>query len=452
MRKKDKDGFMIVSAFSKTPLQNRFRTLLVIYFLIATLEVANFHYISGISIIIVSMIIIVISVLITIIFAKLKVEFNRSPFLSLQRYIHDNRLYEDEIRQIGFDRDGNPKQKKVIFNSAYFSYKETENDLIVRSWKRADKFSDKANSQDTMLSALFGKELYRKQDNVQFCDYIFELVKDKRLSMNTRKPSKGMIIQMTEKISWSLGKPPHTLIVGSTNSGKTYLVSMLILDYLYMGADLFIADPKSADLAMIGRIIDVKRYSKITNTATSENEIAGLFRRANEEMEKRFKEWFSDESAFGKTWRDIPTAKPLVFVFDEYSAFISVASPKIVKEVNGYLFNLILKGRQAGIEVVMILQRPDANILSANIRDQFGVRIGLSNMTNDGRKMLFGSVDMEYKNIQEIGSGYLLIDGVFDKPVYFETPLMSHGMDYLDELNKAIEENKPKTITPLKVV
>ncbi len=451
MSKKDKDGFTMVSAFSKTPLQYRVITLPVIYFLIASLTVTNFHYISDISKIIVSIIAIGFAVIITIIFVRLKIKFNRSPFMQLKKFIFKNKLYEDELRQVGFDKDGFPKQKKVIFNSVYFSFKKTDTQLIIRFWKRADKFTDKASCQEAMLSALFGIELYEKINNVQFCDYLFELIKDKRLTLITRTTSEGYVIKMTEKISWTLGNPPHTIITGNTNSGKTYLVSMLILDYLNMDADIFIADPKSADLAMIGGFIDNTRYGKVTNVASTENEILELFRRANIEMEKRYKEWFYDESAFGKTWREIPKTKPLVFVFDEYSAFISLSSPKIVKEVNGYLFNLILKGRQAGIEVVMIMQRPDASILSANIRDQFGVRIGLSNMTNDGRKMLFGSVDMEYKTIQEIGAGYILIDGQLNNPVYFETPTRSHGMDYFDEVKKAIVQNKAKTISPFKV-
>lgn len=322
--------------------------------------------------------------------------------------------------------------------------------MIIRAWKNADKFSEKANSHDSMFSALFGKELYRKHDTVQYCDYVFELVQDKRLTMHERKLSKGAKIQMTDKISWSIGKPAHTLIVGSTNSGKTYLVSMLVLDYLRMGAELFIADPKSADLAIIGRRIDIKRYGAITYTASTENEIARLFRHANEKMEERYKEWFSEEESFGKTWKDFPNAKSLVLIFDEYSAFVSVSSPKVVKKVNSYLSNLILKGRQTGIEVVMIMQRPDANILSGNLRDQFGVRIGLSNMTADGRRILYGTVETEFKTIQEIGGGYIQIDGQHDTPVYFETPLMTGGMDYLEELDKAITESENLQFSPSK--
>jgi len=445
MRKKQKDGFRVVSAFSSTPFHNRTSSLLILYLILISLEFVNIYSTKGFTRTMTSSLIVFALIAASIKFVKSKSEFNRSPFKKLQRYIDDNRLYEDELKNVGYDRNGFAKQKKIIYNSAFFSYKLTENELIIRACKNADKFSEKANSQDSMLSALFGRELYRKYDTVQYCDYVFELEKDTRLTMSEKKSSKGVIINMTKKLSWPLGSPPHTLIIGSTNSGKTYLVSMLVLDYLRMGAELLIADPKSADLAIIGRRIDIKRYGKITYTASTENEITNLLKQANKKMEDRYKEWFADEKSFGKTWRNIPNAKPLILIFDEYSAFVSVSSPKAVKEVNSYLFNLILKGRQAGIEVVMIMQRPDANILSGNLRDQFGVRIGLSNMTADGRKMIFGTVDMEYQTVQEIGGGYILIDGQYNAPIYFEAPLIPGGIDYLNELDEAIRENEIHT-------
>lgn len=256
---------------------------------------------------------------------------------------------------------------------------------------------------------------------------------------------------MTQKIGWKLGTPPHTIVTGATMSGKSFLVTMLILDYLRMGADMRIADPKSADLAIVGRYIDIEKLRKVTCTETTGDGICKLLREANEEMEKRYGLWFSDENSFGKNWKDIPEAKPLVVIIDEYSALISVSAPKLVKELNSYLFNLILKGRQAGIEVVLIMQRPDTNLLSGNLRDQFGVRILLGNATKDAQTMLFGSVDMDFKSISEICSGYIMIDGKQNVPIYFEAPLLSKDSgDYLDNLDKAIKVNKSLQVTPYK--
>lgn len=432
-----KNDFIQVSYFSKIPLLNRVAFLIFSICLLVSVEIFLGSYLPNFLQFISFLLFCVALVMIIRKWFTSQRKFNRSPFKRLKRFIVENKLYEEEMREIGTNENGSPKREKVVFNSAYFLYKMTDDELIVRAWKKADKFSDKANSYDTLLSALFGLPLYKKFDEVQYCDYVFELVPDKRIIVsNSKRNTNNYEIPITSKIKWKIGSPPHLLIVGSTGSGKTYMVNTLILDYLSKGAELFVADPKSADLAMIGRIVDKE------HTATTENEIAKLLREASEEMERRYRKLFADESSFGKTWKDFSDVKPLVVVIDEYAAFAAVSSQKVVKEVQGYLFNLILKGRQAGIEVVMIMQRPDANILSGNLRDQFGVRIGLGNMTDEGRRMLFGSVDMEFKSIREIGGGYVMIDGQHNAPVYIETPLLTGGFDFIGELQKIIRERE----------
>ena len=46
-------------------------------------------------------------------------------------------------------------------------------------------------------------------------------------------------------------------------------------------------------------------------------------------------------------------------------------------------------------------------------------------MTNDGRRMLFGTTDAEFQTVKEIGAGYK-----HTKPVYFETPLLPQNSEF----------------------
>ena len=439
-----------MSYFSKTPFFVRFTSLLLAITLFIILECLLLNSLSNLAILQLVSLLLFCTTLIWILknWIMYRKKFNNSPFNKLKRFIVQNKLYEEEMRVIGTNENGSQKKEKIIFNSVYFLYKETKNDeLIIRAWKKADKFSDKANTYDTLLSALFGLPLYKKIDDIQYCDYVFELTPDTRIALGSiENYSKNYQIDVSSKINWKIGNPPHLLVVGGTGSGKTYLVNSLLLTYLNSSSILYIADPKASDLATLGKIINAQR------TATTENEIAKLLREANEEMESRYRTYFADENSFGKTWRDITNLKPLVLVFDEFAAFTSVSNSKVNKEVQNYLFNLILKGRQAGIEVIMIMQRPDANLLNGNIRDQFGVRIGLGNMTDDGRKMLFGSVDMEYKTIQNIGGGYIMIDGQHNTPIYFESPLIEKEFDFLGELKNIVQShNHEATSTTIEI-
>ncbi|MBM7108484.1 FtsK/SpoIIIE domain-containing protein [Brevibacillus laterosporus] len=312
------EKFVKVSAFSKVPLKVRYSSMLLAYMMLITMVLMIiFKMKISINAVVVAVSLLII-VGVTFLFVRERRDFKRSTFSKLYNFIFMNRLYENEFRTTGYNRDGYPKQKFVIVSSICFSYKETAEELTIRVWKRADRYSERANKQDLMLSALFEKEIYKKCDNVSYCDYVFELISDERLDLRgTGSLTKERFIQMTKKIGWELGKPPHTLIVGGTNSGKTYLVSNLILKYLYMGAETYIIDPKDADLAMIGHFIGLKKYGKAINTATGENEIARLMRIVSEEMDRRYQELFSDETSIGKTWRDFPDVKPIVLVFDE---------------------------------------------------------------------------------------------------------------------------------------
>ena len=338
------------------------------------------------------------------------------------------------------------------FLSAEVGYLVTDEQILIRFKKNADLFTNKANQFANHFQAILDLPLQDIKNNNTYCEYIFDRFPDNRLDFSSREVLNNTI-KLTEKISWEFSKPCHTIICGVTNSGKTYLVSMLILDYLRIkgkggGCDIYVCDPKSADLAIICRRIDLKKYGKVQNLAVSENEIARLFREVNAEMERRYSEWFAeDEHSFGKTWKDIDNAKPLVVIIDEFSAVLSVANSKVAKEITGYFNNLLLKGRMVGIEIVLIMQRPDIssnsnNGLTGQQRDQFGVRIGMGNLSSYARTMLYGHADDEFQTVKEIGAGHIMIDSIHIEPVYFEAPLLpKNSSDFLDCLDKAILEN-----------
>lgn len=347
----------------------------------------------------------------------------------------------------------------LVHNSLYSSdisaevgYLVTDEQILIRFKKNADLFTNKANQFANHFQAILDLPLQDIVNNNTYCEYIFDRFPDNRLDFSSREVLNNTI-KFTEKISLEFSRPCHMLICGSTSSGKTYLVSMLILDYLRIkgkggGCDIYVCDPKSADLAIICRRIDLKKYGKVQNLAVSDNEIARLLREVNSEMERRYSEWFTDdEQSFGKTWKDIDNAKPLVVIIDEFSAVLSVANPKVAKEITAYFNNLLLKGRMVGIEIVLIMQRPDIssnsnNGLTGQQRDQFGVRIGMGNLSSYARTMLYGHTDNEFQTVKEIGAGYIMIDGQQTKPTYFEAPLLpQNSMDYLNVLDKAILEN-----------
>ncbi|HEJ8136669.1 TPA: cell division protein FtsK, partial [Staphylococcus aureus] len=74
---------------------------------------------------------------------------------------------------------------------------------------------------------------------------------------------------------------------------------------------------------------------------------------------------------------------------------------KELQEMNDYLINIIMKGRQAGVFMFLTAQRPDADVIKGNVRDQLGLRVSLGNLSNDGYRMTFGQTDKEFQTIHD---------------------------------------------------
>lgn len=421
-------NYKIITAFSKSPILLR-KGILLFITLVLTLILILQYFLYTEYIFLTAFFTTVTILCVGFVFYRYKVSLN----YKIRKFIIHNNLYNDDI-------------------SAEIGYLVTDEKILIRFKKNADLFTDKAGQFVNHFQAMLDLPLQDIENNNTYCEYIFDRFPDNRLDFSSREVLNNTI-QLTEKISWEFSKPCHTIICGATSTGKTYLVSMLILDYLRIkgkggGCDIYVCDPKSADLAIICRRIDLKKYGKVQNLAVSENEIERLLRKVNDEMECRYSEWFTDdEHSFGRTWKDIDNAKPLVVIIDEFSAVLSVANSKVVKEITGYFNNLLLKGRMVGIEIVLIMQRPDIssnsnNGLTGQQRDQFGVRIGMGNLSSYARTMLYGHTDDEFQTVKEIGSGHIMIDGRYTKPIYFEAPLLPQNSgDYLDYLDRAIFEN-----------
>ncbi len=191
-----------------------------------------------------------------------------------------------------------------------------------------------------------------------------------------------------------------------------------------------IIDPKKADLSLFRFVTGFEN-----KVATDANQICRILRETVELMERRYTEYFNDISAFGKTYRDF-NLPVVIVIFDEFSAFMHSVDKKIAKEALDYVFTLVMKGRQAGVMIEILMQRPSADDLPTNIRAQMGFKAGLGAMDSIGYNMIFDTKNVEYKTITEKGGGYIQLDGKHTSPVYFETPYIDKDFDFIAEIEK----------------
>lgn len=367
-------------------------------------------------------------------FKAMKQEGNKRIEKDLQYLIHTLKLYDEE-NVIGSD-----KEKRIV-RTIQIRYKEDDKKVYVRILKFGNRFNKIAPTLGENIESTLGLEIESVNSNVNHIDYILLKEKDERIDLResiNNQHNNSDVINISGNIAYRLSKTPHSLIVGGTGSGKSYFILGKIVSYLSLTpqSELYIVDPKKADLSLMRFISNFGN-----KVATEPNQIAKMLREVVEIMEDRYKTYFNDISAFGKDYTDFGLP-PVILIFDEFSAFIHSVDKKLSKEVLDYIFTIVMKGRQAGVTLEVLMQRPSADDLPTNIRAQMGFKCGLGAMDKIGYNMIFDTNNVDFKTVTEKGGGYIQIDGVHTAPVYFETPYIDKDFDFIQEITKLIQNKK----------
>ena len=170
---------------------------------------------------------------------------------------------------------------------------------------------------------------------------------------------------------------PHSLVAGSTGSGKSVLIQALILD---------IAATNSRDLAEI-ILIDPKMgvdYAPLADLPHMRGEIVTTKEKASEVLEALVQEMEDRYRAFAKARaRDLPTYNSKVtveerlamvfLVHDEFADWMLDDSYK--SAVGAAVQRLGVKARAAGIHLIFAAQRPDKDVMPMQLRENLGNRL-----------------------------------------------------------------------------
>lgn len=362
----------------------------------------------------------------------LKKNKKTSIIIDIEYFLEANQLYETGTAQRY--KNNQLVTEKVIIRSACIGYYENNDYIILRAYKNADKFNERMSKLDTGLSSLLGLPIENKRESIRYCDYIFKKQADMRIIISnddTIGYNNTSIIPLNNNLTWNISKQPHALICGGTGSGKTYFINYLILEFLKKQSDLYICDPKNSDLGQL------KSYLGADKVATDGNNIAKICRLTNEAMEQRYTDMNNNNNfVYGSNYID-HNYNPIILIFDELGAFRACADKKTYDETMSYLKAIILKGRQAGVFVILATQQPNANNIPTEIRDNLSMIIALGNMSNQGYQMCFGETVKDLQSISGAGCGYIYLDGKgWEKPRYYEAPYIDKHFDFIEEIKK----------------
>lgn len=175
--------------------------------------------------------------------------------------------------------------------------------------------------------------------------------------------------------SVDLSKIPHILLGGSTGSGKSILLKVLLVQFLKKNAIVSIADFK-------GGVDFPKVWHDKCKMCFDEVSLLTLLAELTDELERR-KTLLRDTGCANLNDYNKQSVVPLqrhIFACDEVAEVLDKTGlTKEQKERIGLIENrlsmIARQGRAFGIHLILATQRPDANILSGQIRNNIDCRV-----------------------------------------------------------------------------
>jgi S-DNA-T family DNA segregation ATPase FtsK/SpoIIIE len=250
----------------------------------------------------------------------------------------------------------------------------------------------------------------------------------------------GEILYLNLGGAFAGGQPhePHTLIAGATGSGKSVLIQALLLDIAATNPSdlthIHLIDPKmGVDYAAVERLPHLQGGVIVDQTRATEV-MEGLVA----EMERRY-ELFRQHGARDirafNTKADRSKRLPLIFlVHDEFAEWMLTEDYK--EAVTANVSRLGVKARAAGIHLIFAAQRPDANVMPMQLRDNLGNRLILKVASVGTSEIALGVKGAE----QLLGLGHLAAR-LSGEPsiIYAQAPFLSD--DDIDRVVDAIIAN-----------
>lgn len=189
-----------------------------------------------------------------------------------------------------------------------------------------------------------------------------------------------------EILCFDLAKAPHLFVAGTTGSGKTSFLCVMIHTLLDTHTneelEIIVIDPKHG--------ADYKEFSKNVRLIVDMNETCAVLDSLIEKMENRYTKKAEGEEDF----------LPIVCFVDELNDLVGQD-----KEAEAKLERLAQKARAAKIHLILGTQRPDSKVFSGALRSNIPSRIALKVQKSTESKIILDEFGAE--NL--LGTGDMLV-------------------------------------------
>lgn len=260
-------------------------------------------------------------------------------------------------------------------------------------------------------------------------------------------------VALLEEVVVDLNKTPHALIASVTGGGKSVLMRCVLWQCINKGAKPYMIDFKGGvefgkDYEQYGEVFTERQEAlEMLKELTKENALRlKLFREVGVKNLAEYNEMFPEKSLCR-----------IVILSDEVAEMLDKTGlrneeKRIYYEIEKELSTLARLGRAPGINMILATQRPDANVLVGQIKNNLPIRIS-GRMTDDpASKMVLGNteatrIDDKAKGrfMYNVGAdtyefqGYLFTEGFLEKGEFQRGSMMIEEPGYDDE--EEIEED-----------
>ena len=220
-------------------------------------------------------------------------------------------------------------------------------------------------------------------------------------------------------VTVDLSNTPHVLIGGSSGSGKSVLMGLMLFQTIKKKMVLYIADFKG------GLDYNGEPWKDRCSLITSVDEVIVVLDDLVAELECR-KKLFYDAGCKNIAMYNNHTGAPLpriVFGCDEIAELTdkSGISDKDMKtkidHIIGRMSTIARQGRALGIHLILATQRPDANVLPGQIKNNIDFR-ACGRADNTLAMIILDNADAADK-LPKDGHRFMLADGTIFLPYYW---------------------------------
>lgn len=252
---------------------------------------------------------------------------------------------------------------------------------------------------------------------------------------------KPYVVKLMNNLVINFAKLPHLAIFGKTNSGKSTVLWAIILQTI-SNSQLFFVDFKN-EFSVLTSFYPSDRF------ATNTNQIITLLQKVVSLMNER-KKFVQNEAkkrgVIGLTGYDL-NLTPVFLVVDEFASVLSAFSNssegrKQKKLCESLMLQILMQSRAYSIYVLYSSQSPSTEVLSQQMRSQFGTYILLGSANSDVQRMAFGQVAYE-GNLEKFSGYYLQNTADMTTPQLFEVPnIFENNLNTVDTFKQMYLYNR----------